>query len=256
MDAGAQVELAGRGLWVPPGRGPGQRRRPLTALALWEPAGAASGRRIAPLAPVRRPRDPAWGSTDVLALAVRLATYLLVLDGIVALVLAGLLGPAGMAVVLLGAGTELGAGGDSRAHPHARPGRGAGERGRPRLRGGSALPRGDRARRPRPPAALPGARALFTPTPGAMRGGGVPGLLHARGGSSAAFDVGFLGVFIAFLPMSPGSCCSSTCWWSRPPRRTAWWRAGARRGRARACSWGWRRRPPSRRSSSPPRCSS
>lgn len=41
LGAGAQVELAGRGLWVPPGRGPGQRRRALTALALWDPAAAA-----------------------------------------------------------------------------------------------------------------------------------------------------------------------------------------------------------------------
>jgi uncharacterized protein (DUF58 family) len=37
------VELAGRGLWVPPGRGPGQRRRALTALALWDPAAADVG---------------------------------------------------------------------------------------------------------------------------------------------------------------------------------------------------------------------
>ncbi|HET6368167.1 MAG TPA: hypothetical protein VFG27_13110, partial [Pseudomonadales bacterium] len=35
-----------------------------------------------------------------LTLAVRLATYLLVLDGVVALVLAGLLGPVGVAVVV------------------------------------------------------------------------------------------------------------------------------------------------------------
>jgi len=43
LGAGAQVELAGRGLWVPPGRGPGQRRRALTALALWDPAAADVG---------------------------------------------------------------------------------------------------------------------------------------------------------------------------------------------------------------------
>ena len=54
LSAGAQVELAGRGLWVPPGRGPAQRRRALTALALWEPA-AAGGEVIGPatLPPLR-----------------------------------------------------------------------------------------------------------------------------------------------------------------------------------------------------------
>jgi uncharacterized protein (DUF58 family) len=51
LHTGAQVELAGRGLWVPPGRGPAQRRRTLTALALWEPAAAASGA----AAPLLRP---------------------------------------------------------------------------------------------------------------------------------------------------------------------------------------------------------
>jgi uncharacterized protein (DUF58 family) len=38
LRAGAQVEVAGAGLHVPLGRGPGQRRAVLTALALWEPA--------------------------------------------------------------------------------------------------------------------------------------------------------------------------------------------------------------------------
>jgi uncharacterized protein (DUF58 family) len=54
LSAGAQLELAGRGLWVPPGRGPAQRRRALTALALWEPA-AAGGEVIGPatLPPLR-----------------------------------------------------------------------------------------------------------------------------------------------------------------------------------------------------------
>lgn len=54
LGAGAQVELAGSGLWVPPGRGPGQRRRALTALALWEPA-AAAGTGGASLRPPLRP---------------------------------------------------------------------------------------------------------------------------------------------------------------------------------------------------------
>lgn len=49
LSAGAQVELAGRGLWVPPGRGPAQRRRALTALALWEPAAAIPGSVAPPL---------------------------------------------------------------------------------------------------------------------------------------------------------------------------------------------------------------
>jgi uncharacterized protein (DUF58 family) len=47
LRAGAQVELAGHNLWVPPGRGPVQRRRALTALALWEPA-AATPEAVAP----------------------------------------------------------------------------------------------------------------------------------------------------------------------------------------------------------------
>ena len=51
LHAGAQVELAGRGLWVPPGRGPAQRRRTLTALAVWEPVVAASGTIAPPLRP-------------------------------------------------------------------------------------------------------------------------------------------------------------------------------------------------------------
>lgn len=49
LSAGAQVELAGPGLWVPPGRGPAQRRRALTALALWEPAAAIPGSVALPL---------------------------------------------------------------------------------------------------------------------------------------------------------------------------------------------------------------
>ena len=55
LRAGAQVELAGRGLWVPPGRGPAQRRRALTALALWEPAATTPEGVASPLAPPLRP---------------------------------------------------------------------------------------------------------------------------------------------------------------------------------------------------------
>jgi uncharacterized protein (DUF58 family) len=40
--SGAGVELSGPGLFVPLGRGPGQARRVLTALALYEPGGAAA----------------------------------------------------------------------------------------------------------------------------------------------------------------------------------------------------------------------
>jgi uncharacterized protein (DUF58 family) len=47
LRAGAQLELAGHSLWVPPGRGPAQRRRALTALALWEPA-VATPEAVAP----------------------------------------------------------------------------------------------------------------------------------------------------------------------------------------------------------------
>ena len=49
IDAGAAVELAGPGVYVPPGHGRGHRRRLLTALALYDPATAATppGRRSA-----------------------------------------------------------------------------------------------------------------------------------------------------------------------------------------------------------------
>jgi uncharacterized protein (DUF58 family) len=42
LRAGASVELSGRGVHVPPGAGPAQRTRLLTALALYDPGAAAA----------------------------------------------------------------------------------------------------------------------------------------------------------------------------------------------------------------------
>ena len=138
-----------------------------------------------------------------LMLAVRLATYLLVLDGIVALVLAGLLGPVGMAVVVAALALSWGQ---------------AAIRARIRTRGLGAALVGVAAAASvvdllyLAETVLDGLvhlllflvlARLFTAD--ARRDARVVAFLAffmLVAASSAAFDVGFLGVFIAFLLIS------------------------------------------------------
>ena len=101
---GAGVELIGPGFFVRLGRGPAASAPVLTALALYDPGapGPAAGeseagepgklRRAAPDPGEARLRCPPL-------LALRLVTYLMVADGIAALLLAGLIAPLGAGLV-------------------------------------------------------------------------------------------------------------------------------------------------------------